>query len=86
VKAAMHLNKFEEVISWLLGLIGGGIAYANIPTLLHIDWSFILTKLFSLIWAGGIAFFTGAMGWLGQKVMQKVKWFKKFRNNKNNES
>jgi uncharacterized membrane protein YGL010W len=82
VKAAMFNTKVEEAISWVLGLVGGGLAYANIPALLHIDWSFILTKLLALVWAGGIAFFTGAMGWLGQKVMQKAKWFKKITNNK----
>lgn len=79
----MHLNKIEDAVSWLLGLISGGIAYANIPTLLHIDWSFIMSKLLAICWAGGIAFFTGAMGWLGQKVMGKWKWLQKILHNKN---
>lgn len=79
----MHLDKTEEWISWLFGLIGGSLAYANIPVILHIDWSFIFTKLLGLGWAGIVACFSGAMGWFGQYAVQKLPWIKKIFKSKN---
>jgi len=76
MKAIMHFNKIEEWVAWIFGITGGCIAYANMPILLHLDWSFLLTSIFKLLWTGFVALFSGAMGVVGKRLVEHSKWFK----------
>ena len=65
----------EKMIAWICGMAGGCLAYAN-AHLMFIDlWGTIQDKLLSILWAGFVAFFTGAMGVLGKRMIEKL--FKK---------
>jgi hypothetical protein len=77
---AMHFD-VEKTIAWAMGVCMGGIAYASRIPFLNIDFSLLLAKLLSLLWAGTVAAFTGAAGVIGKRAVDKV--IKYYKNKKN---
>lgn len=84
--AAMQYN-FDKVIAYIFGMIGGIWAWLKLPDLLHIDWGFYSSKIMQLMWAGAIAFFSGIMGVLGKRCIDRIpKWFKVWKSTSKNKN
>lgn len=69
----MQNSKYEELLFWILGAVSGGIAFVYRPTLdfLFVGWAKFFEGAWSILWAGGIAFVTGAAGAAGKRWWDK---------------
>jgi len=70
---AMNIHSgVEKTIAWICGMAGGCLAYAKAHLFMMDIWGTLQDKLVSIVWAGFVAFFTGAMGVLGKRAIEKL--------------
>lgn len=62
----------EKTVAWICGMAGGCLAYVKAHLFLMDIWGSLQDRLISIAWAGFVAFFTGAMGVLGKRAIERV--------------
>lgn len=65
-------NGVEKWVAWVCGMAGGCLAYVKAHLFMIDIWGTLQDKLISICWAGFVAFFTGAMGVLGKRAIEKM--------------